>query len=77
MLNREKVYMEKLGYEGLEWNKDDCERISKVALEHGEVITLWEAYDIWFVVSDRVEASFLRLPDDDDDLWQNIREFFI
>lgn len=70
MLDYDKLQISKIRY------PEDCERIQRVAKEHGEEITLTEAHYIWDDYSDLYSAGWLCLPDSDDDLWFRIKDYF-
>lgn len=52
--------------------RSDIERIVKVAFSHGVVLTLGQAERVWEEYSESSCASWLFLPDSDDELWRII-----
>ena len=52
--------------------KDDSIRIVKVAFEHGIILTLKQAEDVWELYNDSMCASWMGLPETDEELWEII-----
>lgn len=51
--------------------QDDCERIQRVAREHGVTVTLEECATVWHARSQEVFANWLVMPRDDETLWRD------
>ena len=60
----------------IEW-PEDCLRIQRVLLENKYHVTLDIAQYIWQFRSDTFQASWLTLPEENDDLFEEIREYYI
>ena len=53
----------------------DCIRVAKVALDNGYYITPTEAQVLWGEYSDSRCAGWIMMPNDDEEIWQNIRYY--
>lgn len=51
----------------------DTERIVKVAFANGYTISLKQAEAAWEAYSDSMAAGWMRLPEDDEELWNILR----
>lgn len=51
---------------------DDCERICKVVLSHGCLISPREAESLWEDFSESMAAGWMGLSVNDEDIWQDI-----
>jgi len=59
---------------GYDW-ESDCNRFRKVAQLYGEYWSLDTAYDNWRKLSGHQDAGWLRMPENDSDLWREWEEF--
>ena len=53
--------------------KTDCLRIQRICAEHGECISLDDAYHLWDKHSEMFAAGWLFLPDNDEDVWEELK----
>lgn len=56
---------------------EDTKRIVNVVMNHGIWINPLEAEQMWEEYSDTLAATWMTLPEDDSELWDILKEFFI
>jgi hypothetical protein len=55
---------------------EDCERIRDTFKQRGYSISLLEAHWLWSTYSDKFAASWLFLPESDDEVFDAVKQYF-
>ena len=54
--------------------QDDCERMQRISARHGMALSLRACKTRWEALSGESHASWICLPQDDDELWRAIQD---
>ena len=56
---------------------EDLLTIQEISADHGWLMDLFEANDIWQTYSYKLDAGWINLPSDSESLWEIISEYMI